>query len=471
MCRVCAKPCQVVKKEESGTSVKFSSDCQCGNTFTWLSQPYSRQLPLVNLVLAAAAFFTACSPTRLLDVFRYSNIACFSMRTYSNIQGAYLVPAVRNVWQKCQDHLFLARRGRTLKLAGDGRCDSPGHCAKYCSYTLMDAETAHILQVQLVQSNQVRNSHAMELEGLKTALANMTNKVCVSHLITDRHSSIKKYVKDHHGADDEHHIVHHFDIWHMAKGIGKKLEAAGKSKRNAVIGLWSKGIKRHMYWCSTSTPEGPDRQQVVKDKWLSIINHIADIHEGHGGTFSSCLHGALEPRAWIRRGTRQHETLRGIISSKFLLKDIGMLSPDVQTACLESYHAVVCHFAPKLYSFSYPVMESKLLLAAMHFNANAGRKQAVTEGGDLQWKISRPKSTKGAAVPKPVKEKLTKNYMNDLFEEVVLLRLTYPSYKRAKEAQQEYRQTVPLHLSQTAPHVDKKNHCCTTPCKNGLDNC
>ncbi|KAL8590196.1 hypothetical protein ACOMHN_010391 [Nucella lapillus] len=65
MCRVCAKPCQVVKKEESGTSVKFSSDCQCGNTFTWLSQPYSRQLPLVNLVLAAAAFFTACSPTRL----------------------------------------------------------------------------------------------------------------------------------------------------------------------------------------------------------------------------------------------------------------------------------------------------------------------------------------------------------------------------------------------------------------------
>ncbi|KAL8591976.1 hypothetical protein ACOMHN_020454 [Nucella lapillus] len=319
MCRVCTKPCQVVKKDESGTSVKFSSDCQCGNTFTWLSQPYSRQLPLVNLVLAAAAFFTACSPTRLLDVFRYSNIACFSMRTYSNIQGAYLVPAVRNVWQKCQDHLFLARRGRTLKLAGDGRCDSPGHCAKYCSYTLMDAETAHILQVQLVQSNQVRNSHAMELEGLKTALANMTNKVCVSHLITDRHSSIKKYVKDHHGADDEHHIVHHFDIWHMAK----------------------------------------DRQQVVKDKWLSIVNHIADIHEGHGGTFSSCLHGALEPRAWIRRGTRQHETLRGIISSKFLLKDIGMLSPDVQTACLESYHAVVCHFAPKLYSFSYPVMESK----------------------------------------------------------------------------------------------------------------
>ncbi|KAL8575763.1 hypothetical protein ACOMHN_004950 [Nucella lapillus] len=72
MCRVCAKPCQVMKKEESGTSVKFSSDCQCGNTFTWLSQPYSRQLPLVNLVLAGAAFFTACSPTRLLDVFRAS---------------------------------------------------------------------------------------------------------------------------------------------------------------------------------------------------------------------------------------------------------------------------------------------------------------------------------------------------------------------------------------------------------------
>lgn len=58
-------------------------------------------------------------------------------------------------------------------------------------------------------------------------------------------------------------------------------------------------------------------------------------------------------------GTRQHRTLDNIIRSPFLLRDVGMLSPDVQTACLESYHSVVCHFAPKFNHFTYPVMEAK----------------------------------------------------------------------------------------------------------------
>lgn len=27
---------------------------------------------------------------------------------------------------------------RTVNLAGDGRFDSPGHCARYCTYTFID---------------------------------------------------------------------------------------------------------------------------------------------------------------------------------------------------------------------------------------------------------------------------------------------------------------------------------------------
>jgi len=38
-----------------------------------------------------------------------------------------------------------------LSLGGDGRSDSPGHCAKFGSYTLMDLEHNVILDTELVQ--------------------------------------------------------------------------------------------------------------------------------------------------------------------------------------------------------------------------------------------------------------------------------------------------------------------------------
>lgn len=45
----------------------------------------------------------------------------------------------------------------------------------------------------------------------------------------------------------------------------------------------------------------------------------------------------------------------------------------------------------------------RLALAAMHFNENTGRTQAVTKAGELQWRISFPKSRRGEAVAKEVK--------------------------------------------------------------------
>ena len=43
-----------------------------------------------------------------------------------------------------------------LDLAGDGRCDSPGHCALYRAYTMMDQScglivSSHLVKVKLWQ--------------------------------------------------------------------------------------------------------------------------------------------------------------------------------------------------------------------------------------------------------------------------------------------------------------------------------
>ena len=45
----------------------------------------------------------------------------------------------------------LKKLGKPLVIGGDARADSPGHCAKFGSYTVMDLEHHHILNIELVQ--------------------------------------------------------------------------------------------------------------------------------------------------------------------------------------------------------------------------------------------------------------------------------------------------------------------------------
>ena len=49
-----------------------------------------------------------------------------------------------------------------LGICGDGQCDSPGHCAKYGTYTVMDENTNKVLDFEVVQVTEVSSSHAMK---------------------------------------------------------------------------------------------------------------------------------------------------------------------------------------------------------------------------------------------------------------------------------------------------------------------
>ena len=53
----------------------------------------------------------------------------------------------------------------------------------------------------------------MELEGFKRGLAELqSNNITIDSLVTDRHPSVRKYVRENHTD-----ITHWFDIWHVAK--------------------------------------------------------------------------------------------------------------------------------------------------------------------------------------------------------------------------------------------------------------
>lgn len=81
-----------------------------------------------------------------------------------------------------------------LVLAGDGRCDSPGSSAKFCTYSLMDNETGQILHVETVDKREVNlQSPNMEREALRRCLQFLTSQnITVTELVTDASSAIRK---------------------------------------------------------------------------------------------------------------------------------------------------------------------------------------------------------------------------------------------------------------------------------------
>ena len=53
-----------------------------------------------------------------------------------------------------------------VNLIGDGRCDSPGHNAKYCIYTMMTDE-GKVAAITVVRVTEVTSSNAREKEGVR----------------------------------------------------------------------------------------------------------------------------------------------------------------------------------------------------------------------------------------------------------------------------------------------------------------
>ncbi|XP_077484199.1 uncharacterized protein LOC144094158 [Amblyomma americanum] len=324
---------------------------------------------MLNLQLCAAVLFSGCNPTATLRMLASIGVPVASNRTFFAIQRSYLWPAIGRVrshceevssflcmvkvqcalfcfqvWKEEQKSLLQELQGQQVNLAGDGRADSPGFSAKYGTYTLMDVERHKVLHFEVVQSNDAGGSCRMELEGLKQGLAFLESEsIKVAVLVTDRHTQIKCFLRNNKAA-----IAHELDVWHMAKGITKKLHTAAKQNNCKELAPWIKSVCNHLYWAAASS-EG--KAELIVPKWLSLLNHIRDIHTQDQASFPTCLHGDIEPKQWLREESKAFQKLQDNANSKALLQDMPRLSTRHQTYGLEAFHSLLVHFAPMTYHY------------------------------------------------------------------------------------------------------------------------
>ena len=108
---------------------------------------------------------------------------------FHRLQKEYLFPVIHTAYVH-QQKAFL--EGKQLYLSGDGRCDSLGYSAKYCTYSIMDNATDLILDYSLVQVTETGSSVTMEKEGVEHCLTNVWLKMFWSNslLLIDIHQQV-----------------------------------------------------------------------------------------------------------------------------------------------------------------------------------------------------------------------------------------------------------------------------------------
>ena len=191
----------------------------------------------------------------------------------------------------------LKEKKSSVDLCGDGRSDSPGHNAKYGTYSLMDEATEHIIDFSLVQVSEVSSSNAMENEGCQRSLNKvMDQNVKIRSLATDRHTTITAEMRKMYPS-----IIHQYDVWHLSKWVTKKLTKKAKKKGNEPLG---------------GNPEA------LRERWVSILNHVVNKHKWKNSKhFRRCEHGRLSRRKerktkWLEDGSSAYVALEEVVLNK-----------------------------------------------------------------------------------------------------------------------------------------------------------
>ena len=127
---------------------------------------------------------------------QFVNLGFISRATFSRLQRNYAIPAITSLWEEMKTDVWKLLDKEALILCGDGRNDSPGHCAKYCTYVLMEQFLNIIVDIGNVDKRETGGiSTNMEVFCLKNLLERIVGKLSISEIVTDASTAVIALVR------------------------------------------------------------------------------------------------------------------------------------------------------------------------------------------------------------------------------------------------------------------------------------
>ena len=198
----CPVTSKVLHSKMSGGVLTVSWECSEGHLGCWRSSNVvcqkNRQDVFTNSMLMAAGIFISGNNYDKLSLFNeFIGLGFISKTTFNRIQTHFVIPEVMRYWEQMKDEIWDVLSKESVILCGDGRNYSPGHCAKYCMYALMEQQLDIIVDVEVVDKRQKKGvSTNMEVFGFKTILERMVGKLLISEVVTDASAALMKMVRE-----------------------------------------------------------------------------------------------------------------------------------------------------------------------------------------------------------------------------------------------------------------------------------
>ncbi|CAL9691207.1 unnamed protein product [Knipowitschia caucasica] len=403
-----------------GTAAQIEWICAQGHTvWKWTSQPY------INFGMLAGDFLLSCNVllsgnnyAKIALFFKFMNMGMVNKTTFHKIQGLYCIDTIKEVYNQQRNGIINQLQKRSVVALGDGRMDSPGFNAQYCTYTTMDNDSKEIICVVNMDKRQTaRNSVVMEREAFIHTFDTLCQEVQLSEFCTDAHVQISALFNK--GKYKDSGVRHSFDMWHGAKNLSKKIHAVGQLKDCTILHHWNRDICNHFWYCCKMA----DDYDTFFDMWTGILHHVTG---EHSWVFGACKHNPLiesSDKPLIQRESIAHQKLSEVVLNERWLKSVTKYLTFRSTAELESYHNHILMYAGKRFGFSPPVYEARVLLAALDYNHHLGRSPKKTSSGDYQYrKLFNKKSRKWTLQVQ--KQKKEYSYIPALQRAVLLKRLS-----------------------------------------------
>lgn len=412
------KGCKKIVKfilSEHGSAVAVTWKCDSGHdVYNWTSQPQLiNGIYLGNFQALAAITLSGNNFTKIALFCKFLGLGFPSTRSHTRVQSKYVAPAVDEYWRNLKSSIIEEHRAVNIVVSGDGRMDSPGHSAKYCTYTVMNQDDKNILAMEIVDKRECQlKSGTMEAEGFRRSVRSLQEQgVVLKEIVTDAHPQISSIMKKNFPE-----IKHSYDMWHGAKNLGKKLMSVACSKGNEDLKPWLSDITNHFFY-SADTCNGD--VEIMQVKWASVLNHIVNKHEWALG---QCEHGPIDDvdrdKEWISPRSQAFDSLQKVVLEPRLLKSFPYYITCQATSELESFNNHILMYAPKRPAFSFEAYKCRCFLAAIDYSKHMERETARDKKGNIRYrrKFSKSSNNWTSSVLKAPKQY---SYIPDLMMDII----------------------------------------------------
>lgn len=154
-CPTCESPV-TFENFYAGTSLHYTVTCAYYHVLRWKAQPLIGKLPAFNLLLSASIFFSGETFQRVRKPMEFAGLNFINPTTFYNIQRTLILPTINQQFKECIDTARQESKNIDKVILGDGRFDSPGKSAKYCTYTCQSPTTKKSLRVLLFKQLGVK---------------------------------------------------------------------------------------------------------------------------------------------------------------------------------------------------------------------------------------------------------------------------------------------------------------------------